>query len=125
MPDCLEIFGQLCETLESMADRNVYHRDLKPSNIIIQSGHGGAAIIDFGLAKQIKGGEDVSVTRGGTPGWAPPERDKGVSGGFTDVYSMGQLLWCMLTGHDNSQMLMDHDINPEFIESCIREALGE
>jgi serine/threonine protein kinase len=82
-----------------MADLEVpvYHRDIKPANIIIEPGK-GAIIIDFGLAKGVDAGSDVSLSQGMSEGWSPPERRDGISGGFTDVYSLGQTLWRMLTG---------------------------
>jgi serine/threonine protein kinase len=131
----LKIFGELCEILENMADLNVddsggspiYHRDINPRNVMVPGRQKGVVLIDFGLAKVVKGGKDVSKSKGGTIGWSPPERDVGKSGGYTDVYSMGQLLWCMLTGCCNRQTMEKLDIdtrkNSDFIRGKIEKAL--
>ena len=93
------IIGEVCEALEHMTGHDLYHRDVKPSNIILHPER-GAVLIDFGLAKEVVAGEDVSLSKGASEGWSPPERARGVSGPFTDVYSLGQVLWHMLTGED-------------------------
>ena len=97
--EAITTMSQICSPLEYMADLEVpiYHRDIKPANIIIEPNK-GAIIIDFGLAKGVDAGSDVSLSQGMSEGWSPPERRDGVSGGFTDVYSLGQTLWRMLTG---------------------------
>ena len=94
----VEIVSQICEPLEYMAalPEPIYHRDLKPHNIIVHPER-GPILIDFGLAKMIATGSDVSVTRGGSGTWTPPERDSGVSGPYTDVWSLGKMLLYLLT----------------------------
>jgi serine/threonine protein kinase len=94
----IEYMNAICEPLEFMAGlaEPIYHRDLKPHNIIIHPER-GPVLIDFGLAKMVSTGEDVSITRGGSGTWTPPERDAGVSGPFTDVYSLGKILYFLLT----------------------------
>jgi serine/threonine-protein kinase len=82
--------------------RGVLHRDLKPSNIMIddeESPH----VMDFGLAKQVS--EAVSLTRTGavlgTPAYMAPEQaagNRGEVGITSDVYSLGTILYHMLTG---------------------------
>jgi tRNA A-37 threonylcarbamoyl transferase component Bud32 len=93
---------EICEALEYMAEQDppVYHRDIKPHNIILHPSR-GAVLIDFGLAKGVEAGMGFSHTGGaGTEGYKPPERDRGISGNFTDVYSLGQLFWVLLSGED-------------------------
>ena len=77
------IIGEVCEALEHMTGHDLYHRDVKPSNIILHPER-GAVLIDFGLAKEVVAGEDVSLSKGASEGWSPPERARGVSGPFTD-----------------------------------------
>ncbi len=95
----IETLGQCCEVLEYLADLSppIYHRDIKPHNILT-SPEKGVVLIDFGLAKEIDSGGGVSLSGGAhTEGWSPPERTRAISGGFTDVYGLGQILWHMLT----------------------------
>ena len=89
---------EMCEPLIHMSsfDEPIYHRDLKPHNIIIHPTR-GPVIIDWGLAKAVQGGSDISVTRGGSGTWTSPERDSGISGPFTDVYSLGKILYYLAT----------------------------
>ena len=94
----IELLDQSCEPLIYMASlpEPIYHRDLKPHNIIVHPER-GPIVIDFGLAKIVATGSDISVTRGGSGTWTAPERDSGVSGPFTDVYSLGKCLYYLMT----------------------------
>jgi hypothetical protein len=105
----IDIVSHICEPLEYMASlpSPVYHRDLKPHNIIVHPER-GPMLIDFGLAKMVATGEDVSITRGGSGTWTPPERDAGVSGPFTDVYSLGKILYFLLT-NESPPAILDAD----------------
>jgi serine/threonine protein kinase len=97
-PDkALQIARQLCAGLAEAHREGVLHRDLKPANVMLD-GRGHALITDFGLAgvaEQI-GGADV---RSGTPAYMAPEQleGKGVSV-KSDIYSLGLLLYEILTG---------------------------
>ena len=95
----METILQICEVLEYLADLDppIYHRDIKPHNVMTQPER-GVVLIDFGLAKEIASGGSVSLSGGAhTEGWSPPERARSISGGFTDVYGLGQIMWQMLT----------------------------
>ena len=106
---CLEYLTHICEPLEQMASMPspVYHRDLKPHNIIVHPIR-GPVIIDFGLAKMVATGQDLSVTRGGSGTWTPPERDSGVTGPFTDVWSLGKILYFIIT-NESPPAILDQD----------------
>jgi len=101
----------LLPIVEAIADAHrhgILHRDIKPANILID-GNGTPYITDFGLAKKVAGYTGAafpkSVTQSGavlgTPGYMPPEQAAGKSGQIgrtTDVYSLGAVLYAMLTG---------------------------
>jgi serine/threonine-protein kinase len=82
--------------------RGVLHRDLKPSNILLDE-HGEPHVTDFGLAKQISDAVTVTKTGAvlGTPAYMAPEQAAGLRGQLgprSDVYSLGVILYHMLTG---------------------------
>lgn len=91
-----------CEGVAAAHAAGVIHRDLKPTNILITD-HGGVKVIDFGVAKILKGGSGVLTTvdqKLGAAIYMAPERAS-AGGGFderADVYSMGATLYEMLTG---------------------------
>ena len=83
-------------------EKGVLHRDLKPSNIIIDE-NGDPHVGDFGLARPIT--DAVSLTRSGavlgTPAYMAPEQaagNRGQVGAKSDVYSLGTILYHMVTG---------------------------
>ncbi len=82
--------------------RGVIHRDLKPSNILLDA-HGQPRVTDFGLAKQLEGDAELTASGGvmGTPSYMPPEQAAGRTedvGPLADVYALGAMLYCLLTG---------------------------
>ncbi|HEY3999942.1 MAG TPA: serine/threonine-protein kinase [Candidatus Xenobia bacterium] len=95
----LDIFLQVCEGLSFAHSRGYVHRDLKPENIMI-SGEGLAKVADFGIAKHMyRPGATRSATTMGTPRYMSPEHlDSKHTDTRADVYSMGIILFEMLTG---------------------------
>jgi TRAP transporter TAXI family solute receptor len=80
----------------------VVHRDLKPANVLIDPDD-KVVLTDFGLAKQIGGEQGLTATGAalGTPSYMSPEQAMGKSedqGVATDIYSMGAILFALLTG---------------------------
>jgi serine/threonine protein kinase/ABC-type sugar transport system substrate-binding protein len=95
-----ELFDQIAHGLAYAHSKGVIHRDLKPSNMMLDD-TGNAYLTDFGLAKIVVGGEDLTKTGNivGTPNYMSPEQLRGESLDHrSDIYSLGVVLYHMLTG---------------------------
>lgn len=101
----VRIMDQLCYAVSYIHSKKITHYDLKPQNILIRASNGRPVIIDFGLSKQFdsKGGAESSLMYAYSDGYSPIELygqtyNENVFSPQTDVYSLGGILYFMLTG---------------------------
>jgi non-specific serine/threonine protein kinase/serine/threonine-protein kinase len=124
-------FVSICETIAYAHGRGVIHRDLKPSNIMLGP-YGETLVVDWGLAKQL-GGEDADLPTGpegasprpahedltatgavlGTPQYMSPEQARGEPAGpASDIFSLGLVLYAILTGGSAFEKLSLRGLDP-------------
>jgi WD40 repeat protein/predicted Ser/Thr protein kinase len=92
----------IAEAIHYAHERGILHRDLKPSNVLIDA-NDQPRVTDFGLARRLEGGSELTVTGQvlGSPNYMPPEQAVGKRGKVSrrsDVYSLGAMLYHLLTG---------------------------
>jgi serine/threonine protein kinase len=100
---CAELLVPLCAVLAEAHQVGILHRDIKPANVFLHRSRVGETvkILDFGIAKLVDAGQSLTVEGGivGTPAYMAPERFRGAAlDGKADVYSLGVLLYQMLSG---------------------------
>ena len=109
VPLALEIASQVAAGLTAVHKQRLVHRDIKPTNIMVSFGDAGAVtakLIDLGLAKMTDepgSGSAISVAGSfvGTPRYASPEQFAGMGADIrSDLYSLGVVLWEMVTGQE-------------------------
>lgn len=98
----IKLFKTVTEAISYAHAKGVIHRDLKPSNILLDA-EGQPRVTDFGLAKQVESDSDLTATGQilGTPSYMSPEQADGSAtaiGPLADVYSLGAVLYELLSG---------------------------
>ncbi len=95
----LRILEQTCSALQFAHERNIVHRDIKPANLMLTADD-TVKVTDFGTAKILQFGTVQQTTHVmGTPSYMSPEQVKGRPiDGRTDIFSLGVVLYEMLTG---------------------------
>ncbi|MCX4245026.1 serine/threonine-protein kinase [Paraliomyxa miuraensis] len=98
----VDIAMQICAGLDAAHREKVVHRDLKPGNVLIERRTNRVVITDFGVACMMSAGDlltgDPNIMIG-TPAYMAPEQiTSGELGAHTDIYSLGLVLYEMLTG---------------------------
>jgi predicted Ser/Thr protein kinase len=110
---------QVAEAVAAAHDRGIVHRDLKPHNILLDR-DGRPKVTDFGLAKRLEGGAELTGTGQvlGTPGYMPPEQAAGAKdvGPAADTYALGAVLYALLTGRPPFQAATVFDTLLQVVE---------
>ena len=142
--EAVNIISQVASGLGKAHEKNIIHRDIKPANIVIAT-DGIVKIVDFGLAKL--SGQTHATKPGstmGTPAYISPEQARwGIADQRTDIWSLGVMLYEMLTGRkpfesDHDQALVYMILNeepapirswcpevPKVLEEIVRKAMAK
>ena len=127
LPARLKLFQGICQTLEVAHEKGIVHRDIKPANVLATK-EGRTVLVDFGIAKVLRAEEFAAVMPATVPGltaltpdYASPEQIRGLPVSIaSDIYSLGILLYELLTG---SIPYTTHSLSPGEIERSVCETI--
>ena len=121
----LEVFLKICDAVAYAHSKNILHLDLKPENIQLDE-YGDVLLCDWGLACDLND-QNESTTRGGTPGFMAPEQYTETTFSRTaDTYSLGALLYILLTDHiavdgNSSDEIKENTLSGKVISPQLRK----
>lgn len=115
----LDTATQMAEALAFAHEHGVIHRDIKPSNVVVTGQHGRVKLTDFGIAHLVNSDHILAGQMLGSPRYMSPEQAMGREvDGHSDIFSLGAVLYEMLTG----QYAFDGDSLPTIVYRVINEA---
>jgi calcium-dependent protein kinase len=130
--DCCEVIEQSCRVLQYLHSKGIVHRDIKPENMLLSDKDDVTSIklADFGLANVIEDKGTLSTVCGSPAYMAPEVHKMGNYDGQVDMYSLGVMMYLMLSGvlpfhasDDMNQRMEDEDFDFEgFDDSVSTEA---
>ncbi len=119
------IFGQICAGVGALHEKSIIHFDLKPANIFMKSDH--ARVGDYGLSKLVSESHMTMSIGRGTPYYMAPEMLNRKGDHRSDIYSMGVILFEMVTGKvpftgdSEWEVLRKHESEPVVIPESVGE----